>query len=499
MSDQDPFEDLGDDGLYENLEDDTCDPYEIDRRIMRGYGEIRSVLGLPATRRGKPWPPESEIYDRVRADELGGAAPDEYVLGVPEVCPGCGGPADWHPDRSGAGDICMHCGEYLHEMQDTELRRTYPKIGSFPKEQRQDHCPPELAAALRLPPVWHRAMPHVFQFYIGVKKPSWIMQTPKVARALEPTPIPVPGFITYRVFRDTATLYPAGSRWAMDSGGFTELCKYGGWHEVPPERYAADVQRLMQIGCMDFAAIQDWMCEPAVIHGGMVTAREKAAGTNLSVIEHQHRTIESYLRLRELAPEVPWMPVIQGFTIEEYYRCVGMYVDAGVSLRELQQAPKVGIGSVCRRQGWSSIASMLQDFRDNLGLKNMHGFGFKIQGLIFAARFLASADSMSWSLGAQNLAKKGVRPLGPDHRHGTGPFPTSTGAGGCQNCPDYAVRWRARLMEKIAHAYVGVGDAAAMEAIDYLGAIPPEWQDGLFTPQELQRHLDLGGQLSLFD
>ena len=63
------------------------------------------------------------------------------------------------------------------------------------------------------------------------------------------------------------------------------------------------------------------MCEPHMI-----------ARTGLSVPEHQRRTVASFLRLRELAPEVPWLPTLQGHTIEDYLRCIDMFEAAGVAL-----------------------------------------------------------------------------------------------------------------------------------------------------------------------
>ena len=53
-----------------------------------------------------------------------------------------------------------------------------------------------------------------------------------------------------------------------------------------------------QIRTLDFVSPQDWMCEPWMV-----------AKTGLSVEEHQERTVENFVRLRELAPEVPFTAV----------------------------------------------------------------------------------------------------------------------------------------------------------------------------------------------
>jgi hypothetical protein len=59
-------------------------------------------------------------------------------------------------------------------------------------------------------------------------------------------------------------------------------------------RQPAAVRRYRdEIGSLDWAAPQDWMCEPFIL-----------AKTGLSVREHLRRTVADYLRLTELAPDL---------------------------------------------------------------------------------------------------------------------------------------------------------------------------------------------------
>lgn len=91
-----------------------------------------------------------------------------------------------------------------------------------------------------------------------------------------------------------------------------------------------------EIGRLEWAAPQDWMCEPFM-----------PAKTGLTVAEHQVRTVENYLELRSLAPERPFVPVPQGWKLDDYVRCVDLYYElTGI---DLAAQPLVGIGSVCRR------------------------------------------------------------------------------------------------------------------------------------------------------
>jgi hypothetical protein len=203
----------------------------------------------------------------------------------------------------------------------------------------------------------------------------------------------------------------------MDSGGFTQLHKYGRWM-ITPEQYVAEVRRARdEIGGLDWAAPMDWMCEPS--------ARKE---TGLSTREHQALTVDNFLHLRELAPDLPIVPVLQGFEIRDYQVCVDLYERAGV---DLTQEQIVGLGSVCRRQATEEIdliASMLHA----RGLK-LHGFGVKTDGLASYAPCLASADSLAWSYGGRRT------------------HPCAHSASKSEaNCIHYAMAWRNKILATIA-------------------------------------------------
>lgn len=51
----------------------------------------------------------------------------------------------------------------------------------------------------------------------------------------------------------------------------------------------------------EFVAPMDYMCEPAIIER-----------TGLGIAEHCYRTVQNYLDLRQLAPSLPIIPVLQG-------------------------------------------------------------------------------------------------------------------------------------------------------------------------------------------
>ncbi|MHC5537599.1 deazapurine DNA modification protein DpdA family protein [Singulisphaera rosea] len=241
-------------------------------------------------------------------------------------------------------------------------------------------------------------------FFLGTHEPSWLSRTN------------VPLFVSRRRLARLKQLPVARGVWALDSGGFTELQKYGTWR-TEPKRYAEEVSLWRdQIGGMQWAAVQDWMCEPHML--------EK---TGRSVAEHQALTIQSYFDLKSLAPQIPWTPVLQGWRIDDYVDHVQQYAAAGVDLSRL---PIVGVGSVCRRQATAEATEIFGELA-RIGIR-CHGFGLKVQGLRNSARSLASADSMAWSFRARRSP-----PL-PGCRHKS-----------CANCLRFALRWRENVVRVI--------------------------------------------------
>jgi hypothetical protein len=250
-------------------------------------------------------------------------------------------------------------------------------------------------------------------FYLGTHKPGWLWDSE------------VPLFVSDVTLREVKSLRPAAAPWALDSGGFTELSKYGTWTQTP-EAYAARARRYQrEIGKLDFAAIQDWMCEEVILQK-----------TGFSVPQHQMLTVSSYLCLKALAPEIPWLPVLQGWTPGDYLDCLDLYARYGV---DLTREPRVGLGTVCRRQDTLRASMMIHDLAVNAGLR-LHGFGFKTEGLLAAGSSLASADSLAWSYHARK------RPPLPGCSHKN-----------CANCRAYALRWRAGLLAEVARGNEDTG------------------------------------------
>jgi hypothetical protein len=247
-------------------------------------------------------------------------------------------------------------------------------------------------------------------FYLGTHQPHWLR-------------VGVPLFVSDRRLRRYRRMPRAAARWALDSGGFTELSQYGGWDHGPtPKQYIDRIRRYRaEIGQLDWVAPQDWMCEPFIL-----------AKTGLTVGRHQVLTVDSYEQLRDLDADLPIIEVVQGRTPADYLRCADLYARRGI---DLTRSRLVGVGSVCRRQSTTEVGDILTALHQ-AGITRLHGFGFKTLGLARWGHLLTSADSMAWSAQARR------QPALPGcHGHRT-----------CANCLRYALSWRDRVNATIAAA-----------------------------------------------
>jgi hypothetical protein len=241
-------------------------------------------------------------------------------------------------------------------------------------------------------------------FYLGTHEVNWL------GREIGPL------FVSHRRLARRVKLPRATAGWALDSGGFTELRLHGRWVTTVDQYIEATRRYAREIGNLQLAFSMDWMCEPASL-----------ARTRLSILEHQRRTVANFLELRRLAPELPFAPVLQGWTQADYERCASLYRAEGI---DLAREPRVGVGSICSRQGTREVKDILFSLAmDGLAL---HAFGVKTRGLAGCAELLVSADSAAWSLQARFDAPL---PSCPHQR--------------CSNCIRYAVRWRERLLHQL--------------------------------------------------
>lgn len=240
-------------------------------------------------------------------------------------------------------------------------------------------------------------------FYLGTDNAAWLKRTG--------TPL----FISHRTLSRCKTYPRAVGRWALDSGAFTSVSSIGGFTETAKE-YALRVRIYAgEIGNLQWAAPQDWMCEPFIL-----------AKTGLDLREHQRRTVTNFCRLQQIEPG-RFIPVLQGWTLDDYLRCMELYDAEDVIL---DREPLVGLGSICRRQNTTEAEQIITRLHAE-GLR-LHAFGFKRTGLGRVAHILESADSMAW--------KNDMRSSGRPNSHPVGDGMTRM---------DYALLWREKTMRAI--------------------------------------------------
>lgn len=240
-------------------------------------------------------------------------------------------------------------------------------------------------------------------FYLGTHEASWLGR------------LTVPLCVSRTRLQHRRTLPRAAVPWMLDSGSFTELARHGE-QTMTAAQYATFASRCRdEIGRLDWAAPQDWMCEPFML-----------ARTGLTVAAHQQLTVTNYLELRSIAADLPFRPVLQGWTRDDYLRCADLYDRHGI---DLATEKRVGLGSVCRRQDTAEADRIVRA----LAPLRLHGFGVKITGLQRFGHRLASADSLAWSYNA----RRNPPMRGCTHKS-------------CANCPRRAVWWRDRLLTSLS-------------------------------------------------
>ena len=242
------------------------------------------------------------------------------------------------------------------------------------------------------------------QFWLGTHLPSWLSR------------YDVPMMLSHRQLDKRVSRYPrALGPWVLDSGAYSELALYGEWRTTTAQYIAAVRRYEDEIDGLVWAAPQDWTCDP-----------DSLAATKLTVQQHQLRTARNFVRLQG---DGPFMPVLQGWTRDDFMRHVEMYDREGI---DLAAEPIVGLGSIASRADQPLVLHIADELRD-AGIA-LHGFGLKRRAITAAAgQVFTSIDSLAWSYAARRQPA----------------LDGCVGHKACQNCPRYAMRWRAETLAQL--------------------------------------------------
>jgi hypothetical protein len=271
-------------------------------------------------------------------------------------------------------------------------------------------------------------------------------------------------FVSHGRLRKRKSPFPraAVAGWALDSMGFTMLRDNGRWAVSPREYVQAVIRYDAEIGHLEWAAPQDWMCERPIVEGGTYdgqlyvgTRRFLDPAGQLSyealVRQHQVNTVANFKDLErewhesrrpwDLRRDSPFKPALQGKPgePESYLDCAQMYEDAGIRLSDYSV---IGIGSVCRIQADPVIEHMARGL-DELKLP-LHWFGLKLTGIPKVWPNILSSDSQAWGVSA----RRDLRMEGCTHIRERGKYLGQPST--CANCPRYAKHWYGKVTALIA-------------------------------------------------
>jgi hypothetical protein len=163
----------------------------------------------------------------------------------------------------------------------------------------------------------------------------------------------------------------------LDSGGYLMLLKYG-YYPFSVVNYANLVARLKP----NFYAPMDFACEPDLVSKSKIELK--------TVEERIRATVENAAKLAEWENQLPgqMVPVIQGYTIDEYLECLRLHNEAG-TVRDY-----MAVGSMCRRisdEGLAELIPAIYYAAQEAGCSKLHFFGLKL------SRNLQIYNDMIWS------------------------------------------------------------------------------------------------------
>lgn len=232
-------------------------------------------------------------------------------------------------------------------------------------------------------------------FYLGTHNPGFV------------NIVNIPWFVSVTTILNRRS--KLNGNWMLDSGGFTQISKYG-QYKITEDEYLAviDLQKPKVAFC------QDWMCEPIMLKK-----------TGLNVETHQYLTTLSYLSLSKKSDVI--RPVLQGWETEDYVKHLREYKKTGVNMNQI-----FGVGTVCSRNGKPEIIrDILKAILSEEPHIKLHGFGIKTVSAVANQDLLYSSDSMAWSFSGRRMEKLCYN---------------NCPVKNCANCMEFALLWRKNML-----------------------------------------------------
>ena len=194
----------------------------------------------------------------------------------------------------------------------------------------------------------------------------------------------------------TRTRLPEGfpDQLILDSGGYSFFSRWGDY-PFSIEDYVSLAHLLQDQYPLYRVATLDYPCEPDINRSHLMTNEDRIT-----------KTVYNAVSCYDADKTLPWLPVIQGYTLDEYLHCVDLYNEAGII------SDYWAVGSLCSRKGeLRSIKYLLTNLKE-LALSNVkvHAFGLNIPYIKDPQIFdlLYSSDSAAWTFNYEWGISKGL-------------------------------------------------------------------------------------------
>lgn len=179
-------------------------------------------------------------------------------------------------------------------------------------------------------------------------------------------------------------------RLILDSGGYAFFSR---WGEYPfdLEKYLELAYYLRDLHPLYRVATLDYPCEPDINRSQIMTNEERIQKTVSNAVECFHKD-----------NSIPWLPVIQGYTVEEYLYCIDLYNDYGIG------SDYWAIGSICSRKGAPyELRNIITKIKERHQTQKLHAFGLGIPYLsdpqIFNAIYSSDSAAWNWGISGENM------------------------------------------------------------------------------------------------
>lgn len=200
---------------------------------------------------------------------------------------------------------------------------------------------------------------------------------------------------------------PECRKFFLDSGGFSLLNKYG---DYPFS--VKDYVSLIKHYRPHYAAVMDYPCEPEINRknylGKLGFIELKEYQTNKERIEQTIANTIEILKYEKELPRTQIIPVIQGYTLNEYKYCIDRMCELGI----FDRYKYVAVGTMCRRISNKELRKYIVAITDYVWTTHpnikFHFFGLKLNALkdYVCAERIHSCDSAAWKMNSSSNMKK---------------------------------------------------------------------------------------------